>query len=120
MSLRKFGIFAHQSAQPKVTQLDVLLRIDEDVGWLDVAVQHLPSFVVVALHQSRDHLCEYLPDDLLGDVVLGPATLLDHASHIPTRAVLHDDVDSGLFAIHDAVVVLDDVGVVQFAQDVDF
>jgi hypothetical protein len=68
VGLGKFRMFAHFSAESEISQLDVVGVVDEDVGWLDVPVQHLAAATLlvcrpaVAVLQSQQQLVGYLPD----------------------------------------------------------
>ena len=46
-------------------------------------------------------------------------TPLDDSLKIPARTILHDNVNSGAALVHDAIMVLDDVRMLQLAQDID-
>jgi len=44
MGLCKLGVLSHFSAQAKVSQFNMVLIIDEDVGRLDVSVEDFAAF----------------------------------------------------------------------------
>ena len=73
MSLCKLGMLTHLSAQSEISQLDMVVLVDENVGWLDVSVQHSASFTlfvsrpVVAILQSQEQLICYFPNNILGN-----------------------------------------------------
>jgi hypothetical protein len=69
--------------------------------------------------EPANNLGEDLPDEFLANVVIGLNTSFDDSLQISSRTVLHDNVNFGVLLVHDAVVVLHNVRVLQLAQDVD-
>lgn len=55
------------ACQTEVTQFDILLDIQENVGWLEVAVEYSTASIVppMALLQSQGKLCQHSQDKLL-------------------------------------------------------
>jgi len=74
----------------------------------------------MAILKSAYNLCENFPNKVF---VYG-VTLLDTATNdllqVPSLAVLHNDVNFQVLLVNEAVVVLHYVGVLKFAQNVDF
>ena len=73
---------------------------------------------VVAVVEREEDLHEVRPDGVLGD---GPAValrLLDDGGEVAVAAVLHEDVHDAGVAVDEAVVVADDVLVVEVFEDV--
>lgn len=70
--------------------------------------------------EPTHNLRENLPNKVFAKLFL----VFDTASHdllqIPSCTVLHDDVDHLVFLVDKAVVILDNVFVLQFAQNIDF
>jgi hypothetical protein len=122
--LRELGVLAHFAAESEVTQLDVVGLVDEDVGRLDVAVQHLPAPPAlvrsprVAVLERQQQLVADLPDHLLLDGRLRLLGLAQLSAQISPRAVLHDDVDLGGGLVDHPVHVPYDIGMVQLLQQV--
>lgn len=54
------------SCQAKVSEFDILLGIQENVGWFKVAVQNCAAPIVppMALFESQGKLCQH-PQDML-------------------------------------------------------
>lgn len=112
MCLGKLRFLIHESAESEVAQLDVVLGIPKDVGWLDVSMEDFATLVVMALDEGRNNLRKYLPDDVFWHLVSLFLGLLNDAAHVSSRAVLHNDVDCGLLPVDDSVVITHNVRMV--------
>jgi len=77
-------------------------------------------FAPVAVIEPLRDLCQYLPNDVLGDVLLLLATPPDDLSKVTLLAVLHDYVDPLILLVNDPVIVADNVWVAKFSEDVHF
>ena len=73
----------------------------------------------VADVQGRDGLRKHFPDELLGEAAVALTAGLDRSLQVAAVAVLHDDVDICGGLVDESPVVLDDVLVLQPAEDVD-
>jgi len=109
------ALLPESPAQSEVSQLDIFAGVDEKITWLEVSVEHLLGVQVV---ECNHKLIEHLPHDLLGHIFVALAALLDQLRNVPVLTLLHDDVDLLLLLVDDAVLLADDVLVIQVAQDV--
>ena len=69
--------------------------------------------------QALDHLGKYFPYELFTESIILTLALSDHFLEVSLPAILHNDVNLQICLVYDAVVVHDDVGVVQVPQNVD-
>ncbi len=120
----EFGLAGQLLGEAEVADLDVRGTVQEDVAGLEVAVEDglgLASavLVAVALLECHEDLRENLPDELLVDCTPVLARTLDHGAEVSALAELHHDVQARRGLVDDAVVVPDDEGVLELAEDVD-
>ena len=100
MGVSEDGFVAHDSRKPEISQLHVVVGIEENIPRLEIAVQNFPARMLpsVALVQSQGQLSKDLPDLLFGQVrqiVLQVELLLsaaDEGSEVTARAKFHYDV----------------------------
>ena len=120
MSICENGFISHESRKSKVTQLHVPASIEKHITRLEIPMEHTATLLLaMAGVKRRGDLSDDLPNFVLRDVLLVPFELLDELSHVPALAVLHYDEDLGLLLINNAIVVPDNVRVVELPQDVD-
>jgi len=48
MSLCKFRVLAHLSAQSEVSQLDIIILVDEQISRFDIPMENFASFSIFA------------------------------------------------------------------------
>lgn len=119
-------MLAHFSAQSEVSQLDVVVLVDEDVSGFDIAMQHLAALAslirdpAVAVIQGEQQLVADLPDDLLLDIVHHLLGFLQFSAQVATGTVLHNDVNLRVCLVDNAINVTHYVGMLQFLQKVHF
>lgn len=77
----------HAHSCSKVSQLDVVIHINKNVGRLDVSMKHLDF--MVAVHERHDDLSEVLLDADCSEL-----PLVDHLLQCSFRAVVSHKVDS--------------------------
>lgn len=116
----EFTLLAHHSSEPEVTELHITSGIKENIGGLDVAVEDLALLALMQIANGLDYLREELPNGVLWEVLSRGPFGFEDLGEIASFAILHDNVDLLLDLVDDAVVVLDDVVVLDFAKDVDF
>jgi hypothetical protein len=73
---------------------------------------------MMTMHQRLQNLHKVRPDTLLGYPSPTLRRLLDDGGQVAPAAVLHEDVEDAGVAVDEAVVVPDDVFVVQVFEDV--
>jgi hypothetical protein len=61
VSCSKNWFRAHNSRQAEVSQLNVVLLIQENIPWFQISVQYLSIFAVMAHLQSLQNLRKYHP-----------------------------------------------------------
>ena len=120
MRIRKHRILPHHARETEVAQLHIIFVIEKNVAGLEVAVQDLALFARVAGLESQKDLAENDPYHVLRQILLLLPGILDERADIAALAVLHYNVDFCGAAINYAIVVFDNVGVVELAEDVDF
>jgi hypothetical protein len=76
----------------EIAKLYVVADVEKDIAWLEVSMEDLSFFSVVAFLQSKYNLKEYFPNDILRNVVLIILALLDELGHVSILAMLHYDV----------------------------
>lgn len=130
--------------QAEVSELHVLLDVEEDVGRFQVSVKDRGPAVAppVTLLQGQGELRHHPQNEPLLQVP--PAGIqtsdsgsrspfshrtrtrlplldapADEAGQVPSFTELHDDVERGVGAVYDAVVVPHNVGVFELPQQVD-
>ena len=102
--LALLGVGAGQPGHAQVEDLDHALRIDEQIGGLDIAVYQLAA---VGVLQSFGRLA-----DVIGRAaVVQWAVGLDHPPKVPALDQLQDQIVAVAFLVQ--VISMDDVGVVQ-------
>ena len=72
----------------------------------------------MALIQSQSYLGQYFPNYVLSNVVMLFFAPPDDLSQVSSFTVLHNDRDFIVLLVNDAIVVFDNVWVIQFAEDV--
>lgn len=142
--LCKAGVVVQNPGQAEVSELHVLLDVEEDVGWFQVPVKDRGPAVAppVTLLQGQGELRHHPQDELLLQIT--PAGIqtsdpgsrnpfthrtgarlplldapVDEAGQVPSFTELHDDVERGIGAVYDAVVVPHNVRVFELPQQVD-
>jgi hypothetical protein len=87
-------------------------------------------FFLMAYPQSLQKLREYLPNNILWDIVSFLFTFLNQLGHVPILTIFHNNVNSLCFLINYSTnnikiticllfIILDNVRVVKLAEDVD-
>jgi len=104
-------LFADQSGDSKVADLDLALRVHQHIIKLDVSVQYTAA---VAMRETMDNLPEYLLCFLFVEALL----LFHMLEQIAARSVLHDHQEVLLRLKY--LVQADDVGVADLPENVDF
>lgn len=140
MSIGELGLLIHDSGKAKVSNFDIFISVQENIARFQVTVKYflikrtlaiidstVSTLVILMIIEStsmtvrktKRYLCQEFPNDVLSYVILGLPSLSDNLLEISTLAVLHDDVNLSIRFVNDAIIVLDDVRMVQFSQNVD-
>jgi hypothetical protein len=85
--------------ESKVSKLNVIALVEEDITRLDISMQNAAEILVfVTLPQSQNDLHKNLPNDVFSHIVLLILAFLNELCHVSVLAVFHDNVElSGLF-----------------------
>lgn len=61
VSVGIYWLVTHYSGKAEVAQFNIATAVQEDIAWLEVSVQDLSFFPMVAFVESDDHLRQYFP-----------------------------------------------------------
>ena len=94
---RKFLLFVlfYYSGEAKVTKLNIITAVKENVRWLEITMQNFAAFdaSIVTFSKRQQNLHEDFPDNVLGHKILFRLALFDELSHISIFAIFHDNED---------------------------
>ena len=113
-------MLSHFSTESKICEFDIIILVDEDVGRLHVPMDDSSSLPIVAVMQSADNLGGQFPDNVFIDGILFLSGIFDQLAKVSSFTVLHNDVHDLSLLIDDPTLVLDDVWVWKFFEDIDF
>ena len=89
------------------------LSSSSSIDWIQICA-------AMAVLKSADNLCKNFPNKVFVDGVSLLQTTPNNLLQVPTLAVLHYDVDFQVLFVDKAVMVLHYVGMLKFAQNVNF
>jgi hypothetical protein len=99
----------------KVPNLDVILGVKEEVESLDVPVDDL---LLVDVAEAEERLNEVAPDKVLWQALCPFClVLLDELGEAAFGGELHNDIEDVLVLVNEAIIVLDDVRVIQLSEN---
>jgi hypothetical protein len=83
------------------------------VDWIQICA-------AMAVLKSTDNLCKNFPNEVFVYRIPLLQTTTDYLLQITTLAILHNNVDFQVFLVDKAVMILHYVGMLKFAQNVNF
>lgn len=133
MGIGKLRVLIHDSGQAEISYLDIAMGVQEDVAWLQVAMQDFMGIrggrsglgfgrglTAVALVEAEGYLHQYLPNNIFCYMILLFASAPDNHSQIPTFAIFHDDIYPLIVFVYYPIVVLHYVWMCKLSEYVDF
>ena len=93
------------SAKAKIAKFDVVVGVEEEISWFEIAMQNHVGFVFarrMTFTQSQEDLHEKFPNYVFGKVVLLSATSLYNMRHVAIFAVFHHYIQFVLLFVYDS------------------
>ena len=61
MSISEYRVLIHDSREAKISKLDIMVGVEEDVAWFEVTMENFSLFTIVAGGESLENLTKYRP-----------------------------------------------------------
>ena len=134
MCKRKLRLLAHHTRQTKVSQLNILISVQENVTGLEITMKNLLGALVslrllgilvhaiinfcavsstMTMKKCGNRLRKNLPNKWFTYRFLGLSTPSDHLLEVSAIAVLHDDVNLCFLFVNGSIDVFNDMGMLQ-------